>query len=547
MNHAHAGLVPPGVDHALVQGLVALVVAMGSAALLLPGVMALCRRWGVVDLPGGRRAHEAPIPRLGGVAVVPAMVLAALAAWLVVPDGPFSPASSLFAPVFTAGALVFAVGLLDDVHGVAPWVKLLAQCVAALLVIDQGIVMDRVAFTHWLPEVESGGVGTLLSLLWIVGITNAFNLIDGMDGLAVLCATLAVIVVAVSGYHFGGSLSMTPVFASAALGALAAFFLRNRHPASVFLGDAGSMTLGFALAVGTLSGARDGNGSTFVLVPLAALAYPLFDTFIAIARRWLRGRPFSRADGRHIHHQLRSAGFTVPQSVRTIGAAFGLVGAGALVVAFAPRGIGQPLLLAIATLGTIAMAYALRWLGYGEFVALVTSLRSGVSTARHVVRERIRTDDVARSIAGATTELDVARALAKLADGELVLDVLLLDNRARPVGGEQPAALPIEPLRLVELTVPVALGEAAPYRLRARLSRGAVANHLTERLVLVIAPEIERWYAEHGAPVRGRESERDGAMLNDLLADLDVFPVSETVAPVRRLTPGASKAGELRA
>lgn len=531
------------------QEATALAASAITVTIVLPRIMALCHRWNIVDKPGGRRIHEAPIPRLGGAAVVPGIAAGVLIAWVLEPGGPFAPLSPLFVPFLLAVSLVFAVGLLDDVYGVAPWVKLLVQGIAALMVIGDGIVMDRLAFTHWLPEVESGRVGIVLTVLWIVGITNAFNLIDGMDGLAVWCAALAALAVAVSGYHFGGQQSVLPVFASATAGALGAFFVRNRHPASVFLGDAGSMSIGFALAVGTLWGARDQNGTTFVLVPLAALAYPLFDTGIAIARRWLRGRPFSRADGRHIHHQLCSAGFSVPQAVRTIGVAFGVVGAGALAVAFAPRDAGQPLLLAISTLGTAVMAYALRWLGYGEFVALVTSLRSGVRTARHVVRERIRTEEVACAIAAATTPDDLARALSRLADGDLVLDVQLLDGHDRVVGAQSGTMLPIDPLQLVEVSVPVPCGAASSVgvsvraggcRLRARMSRDGVANHLVERLVLAIAPEVGRWYAAHGFAASAAGNAPGDGCGDARSEDWELFPMpggAGESAPATRVHP----------
>ena len=161
----------------------------------------------------------------------------------------------------------------------------------------------------------------------------------------------------------------------------------------------------------SVSSATDVSGHTYALVPLVALAYPLLDTFVAIARRWLRAHPFSRADGRHIHHQLLVVGLSVRQAVWLLGALSAMVALLGLSIAFAPPQFTLALALGAVVLMAALLLYGIWWLGYREFAALGKSMYFGVLKARRVVRERIRAVDVAQRIKTASTEAELRDCL----------------------------------------------------------------------------------------------------------------------------------------
>jgi len=265
---------------------------------VMPWVMRLAREYRILDFPDAeRRLHAEPIPRIGGLAIFVALVCAAslVLGWeRVFTSGTAS--SELMRPGFVVGAIIVVItGVIDDVRGVTPLFKLTAQTLAALAAVSSGFGIDTVtvAGNAFFPL---GVLALPITIVWVVGMTNAFNLIDGVDGLA---GTMALIGLA-AGIGAGFILHDAPglVMTFAMTGAVLAFLRFNHHPARVFLGDAGSMLLGYFLSIGVVTHATTADHATYALVPLFALAFPLADTFIAMARRWLRGHPLSRADGR---------------------------------------------------------------------------------------------------------------------------------------------------------------------------------------------------------------------------------------------------------
>ena len=162
-----------------------------------------------------------------------------------------------------------------------------------------------------------------ITVLWLVGVSNAFNLIDGLDGLAAGVAIIALVPIAIAGLIIGDT--SVPVYAIALIGALLGFLKYNWPSARLFMGDSGSLVVGFLLALLSIRGATDSKGATLALIPIFALAYPLVDTGIAILRRWLRGVPLSRADTRHVHHQLGFLGLGPRKALFVICAASGAI------------------------------------------------------------------------------------------------------------------------------------------------------------------------------------------------------------------------------
>lgn len=293
-------------------------------ALLTPLVSTASNALGLVDAPGGRKVHSVSVPRLGGVAVACAAALALLAV---------TPFAALLgttvadlgsiAPILIGGALVFAVGVLDDLSGLPAWPKLFVQVAAAVIVMLSDLRVERisVAGQTW----QLGFWSWPLTLAWIVGVTNAFNLIDGLDGLAagvsvIAGATCAMILVARG--HVAEAMLL-----AALVGAALGFLVYNFSPASIFLGDGGSLLFGFVLATTAITGWQKGATALAAGVPLLIFGLPLADAASTLFRRlFRRGEPagvsFRAAlarvvepDRRHIHHRLLGLGLSPRRTV----------------------------------------------------------------------------------------------------------------------------------------------------------------------------------------------------------------------------------------
>jgi UDP-GlcNAc:undecaprenyl-phosphate GlcNAc-1-phosphate transferase len=311
----------------LLVGVSSLIIAMGVTWIVTPGVIRLARLLGAVDLPGGRRPHAQPTPRIGGLAVFVGFLSGlAFAAWATgnLQSAPDVGVSWRGLAIAATGVLL--VGVLDDLRRVAFYWKFAAQLAAAAYVWTCGFRIEII--THPLGgDWELGLLSLPLTLLWIVGITNAVNLIDGLDGLATGIALITTGAVAVIAFS-GGRLGVTA--ASVALaGALVGFLRFNFNPAQVFLGDSGSMFLGFVLAVTSVRGSQKGPTAVAILVPLLVLGLPLLDTGLAVARRLYRLGDQGRRSGHgtvryvvnnfqhvflpdreHIHHRLLDVGLS---------------------------------------------------------------------------------------------------------------------------------------------------------------------------------------------------------------------------------------------
>jgi UDP-GlcNAc:undecaprenyl-phosphate GlcNAc-1-phosphate transferase len=269
-------------------------------------VRALAERLGLLDEPDERKIHEVPVPRLGGVAI--AIAFGAALAFAAAVTNDLDTVSSLRpnrAPAILAGAsLLVLVGVIDDVRGMRAMVKLIWQVAAAVLAFALGLSVERLHLP-W-ATVQLGLLALPVTVTWIVVIINAINLIDGLDGLAtgvVLTALGAFALLSAS----AGVDPTLPIIAAAG-GAAIGFLAYNLHPASIIMGDTGSMFLGFVVGAVAISLTQDGLIPQSPLVPLVALAIPLADTAWAILRRTARGDPFFVADRGHIHHQLLRAG-----------------------------------------------------------------------------------------------------------------------------------------------------------------------------------------------------------------------------------------------
>lgn len=303
----------------LILGAIAFLISL----LFTPLIRDTFLKLGVVDIPdGGRKLHRKSIPRVGGIAVFLAYTIAyGLVALLVRPDRGFffEGANWLFAGV----TVVFATGLLDDLLTLQPKQKLIGQVIAATLVWSGGIEIN---LFHSLPGAH--WISLPVTVFWLVACTNAFNLIDGLDGLAAgagFFATATMIAAALLGHNMPLALVAVPL-----AGSLLAFLCFNFNPASVFLGDCGSLTIGFLLGCFGLMWSHNITTLAGMSAPLIAVSLPLADTSIAIARRLLRNRPIFSPDRGHIHHRLLDLGNSTKKTALLLYAACFVTGSFAL-------------------------------------------------------------------------------------------------------------------------------------------------------------------------------------------------------------------------
>jgi UDP-GlcNAc:undecaprenyl-phosphate/decaprenyl-phosphate GlcNAc-1-phosphate transferase len=337
------------------------------------------KRKGWVDKPDGKRKlHALPTPRIGGLGLYLAFVIALFPIFLLhthVADY-LRAHFFIFAYIILFSGLVMLIGLWDDLRNISPWKKFTAQSVVAILCWVAGFRILEV----WSGEVSLGWVLSLaLTVLWIVGITNAFNLIDGMDGLAAgaaLFATLALLVLSVVSDY-----KLSALVLSALAGTILGFLRFNFNPASIFLGDSGSYLLGFVLALISIRYSQKSTAAFAIAIPVVALGLPVLDTALAVARRFVKGKPIFSADGRHIHHLLVQRGLKPRHAVILLYGISGFFGLVSLCFVN-PTGKTNGVILAI--LG-LCVLFGVQQLRYSELHGLRGHLSRGLQNQRRLV------------------------------------------------------------------------------------------------------------------------------------------------------------------
>jgi UDP-GlcNAc:undecaprenyl-phosphate GlcNAc-1-phosphate transferase len=369
--------------------LVAFILAFVVAALLTPLLRGLAPVIGGIDKArSSRKVHHNPVPRIGGIAIV-AGFYAPLVGLFLYANG----VSNLFlrdrwlvAGLFGGGLATAALGFFDDLYGVRARWKLLVQIGVALLLWFLSGEGDQRGFQiHTMAGIPLGPFAFPVTILWITGIINAMNLIDGLDGLAGGVAAIAVAL------NFAVAFSRPDVlmclFMASLGGAVVGFLLYNFNPATIFMGDTGSMFLGFVLACSSVVTSEKSAATLSMLVPILGLGLPIADTLLAMIRRSLRGRPIFSADREHIHHRLLEMGFTHRQAVLTLYGVCLLLAAVAFSLTYQE---GQYRVLLLSGVAIVAV-FALRRLGYLE-IDPVSARKNAEARARNqnirgVVRE----------------------------------------------------------------------------------------------------------------------------------------------------------------
>ena len=318
---------------------------------------------------GDRHLHTKPVARLGGLAIYMSfmVVVVAILAVLRARGIPSTLPTRMLLGLLGPATLVFLLGLMDDLRSLSPYVKFAVQAVAAVWLYASGFGI------HTLDLISSGHIfnwfyGLPLTVLWVLLITNAFNLIDGLDGLAAGSALFSISVVLVLSLVAHDPL--VAFLAVAMAGATLGFLRFNFHPASIFLGDSGSLFIGFMLAALALAGSQKAPTMVAVSIPILSLGLPILDVTLAVARRFLAGKPLFGADRAHIHHKLLKRGLSQREAVLilyAVSAAFGFMSLALM------QGRGRiAFILAVTGVGIFVGVQQLR---YQEFAELVSVLQ----------------------------------------------------------------------------------------------------------------------------------------------------------------------------
>lgn len=262
---------------------------------------------GAVDNPSNRRMNKEVMPTMGGVAIYLSTFISAFVLQPINKD--------FLIPIFFASTIIIITGVIDDLKEIKPILKVIGILSAALIiyyVADIGI--NNISIPYF-GNVNVGWLSFPITMIWIVGITNSINLIDGLDGLASGISMIALTTLGILGLFFLGTSSLsTVIFIFTIVAATLGFWVFNFYPASIYLGDTGSLFLGFMISIVSLYGLKN---ATFisVIIPIVILGVPITDTFSAIIRRTLNKTPISEADKNHMHHQLINLGMTHRQAV----------------------------------------------------------------------------------------------------------------------------------------------------------------------------------------------------------------------------------------
>ena len=494
---------------------------------LTPPIRAVARWAGVLDVPDGKRKlHPNAVPLLGGVAV---FISFYVSLWLVVTQLESPSARSAFqlaTMMFVPSLLILLLGIVDDKWSVSPWMKIAVQIVAGLFVYYQlGIRIDTLVTLFAGKSAMLGLLSLPATLFWIVLITNAFNVVDGMDGLATGVAFIALACM------FVVSIQMNQpaiAFAAAPLaGAVLGFLRYNFNPASIFLGDSGSLFLGFQVAVLSIVGSQKSSTAVAVAAPIFVLALPLVETATSTVRRFVSGRSIMQPDSAHIHHQLIRLGCTPRRA------------AGILYLSSAAFGMASLFLVqgGSANIGLIAVAFfaftvlALQRLRYTEFAEINGALKRLVHQ-RQIIQHGIICRTLATDLANVSS-IDDGWSILRRAARQLGFSYVELTLHARTLSADD-APLPRYAERLLtppgsaqppETTFAVALtgGRASG---QVVFSRSTAASPLHSELPLLISA-----VAEHLPNVIDRHLKRAPRPLPEPDPELDLPSVAHAVDP----------------
>lgn len=291
----------------MIDYIAVLVVSAVISFACTPLAKKVAHKFGAIDVPKDeRRIHQKPIPRLGGLAIFVSVAICSL--YFLKPD-------KHIVGILIGASIIVAMGIVDDIKPLRPLHKLLFQIAAALVLIAFDVTVKNITvpFAQVNESAYVGYFGIPITILWVVGITNAVNLIDGLDGLA--CGISLISALTLFGVCIISEREIAALLTAILAGACIGFLPFNFNPASIFLGDTGAQFLGFMLAAISIQGAIKSATAVVVAVPILALGLPIYDTLFAMIRRKINNRPIMEADRGHLHHKLLDLGLNQKQVV----------------------------------------------------------------------------------------------------------------------------------------------------------------------------------------------------------------------------------------
>lgn len=275
---------------------IAFIITLLLTLLITPLIIKLSKKFGVVDKPNDRKKHNGEIPLLGGLAIIIPVIIGLLY---------LQPIHYSLTAMILGAVIIIGIGILDDIYNLRPLIKLVAQITAAIIVISSGLMIEKLTIPFF-GSVDLGIFSYFITILWIVGITNAMNLIDGLDGLATGVAAIAMTSILIMA--IGDGVTVVIYLSAIYLAALIGFLFFNFYPAKIFLGDTGSLFIGYSLAVISMLGLFKNVTVFSFIVPIIVLTIPIFDTVFAIIRRTIKKQHIMTADREHIHYVLLGMG-----------------------------------------------------------------------------------------------------------------------------------------------------------------------------------------------------------------------------------------------
>lgn len=296
-----------------------LLICFIASIIITPAVKKLAIKIGAVDKPNHRKVHQRIMPRLGGLAIYLSFIIGLLV---------LRPEDKLAIPIVLGSLIIIITGVLDDMIELSAKFKLAGQLAAALVVVLGGAQVDFINLPFF-GKLEFGMFSIPLTILWIVGITNAINLIDGLDGLAAGVSSIALITISGMAILMGDTYVLS--IGLIVLGSTLGFLVYNFHPAKIFMGDTGALFLGYMISVLALLGFKNVTMISLIL-PVIILGVPISDTFFAIIRRLVNKQPLSAPDKSHLHHCLLRLGFSHRQTVLLIYAMAAMFGLSAVIM-----------------------------------------------------------------------------------------------------------------------------------------------------------------------------------------------------------------------
>lgn len=408
--------------------------AFAGTILMTPLIIRFCRRFRWLDRPDGqRKLHRQPIPRLGGIGIILAFLASMGAMFLY--DNAITRQFMELAPrlgwVLLMSLVVSSIGLVDDVRGgIGPWFKFLVQIGAAAALWSLGFRVSQltVPLAGTLDLGLTGGL--FFTVAWLVSVTNAFNFIDGMDGLAAGIAL--VVAVSILGMALVTGKPEVPMLAAPLAGALAGFLPYNWNPARIFMGDAGSYFLGFMLGAMSIISTTKSSTLLALSVPVAMLGIPLLDTLLAVMRRFLTGQPLFGADGDHIHHRLLKSGMKQHMVVLLLYGITVLMAALATISLLA--GPNRWAVLIPMAMGALTIWLVWR-LGYDEFREFIDMMQKAFRFQRLVIANQVRLRRFQHDIQQAADAAELFTRIETLLEGmgfEHMSLTLALESPGKP-------------------------------------------------------------------------------------------------------------------